>query len=218
MTKEVDNYLEHYGVKGMRWGRRSAVVSENSPPEKGKKAKAAVAIGAATLGVVGFVVLAKSLEKSGNTSVSGLSKRHPSVDLGREISNFHAATKFDAKVRLDPEKFDFPKQETLFSSLNNRMGEQGAGSFKPNMAPRPAPKAVSFPKTNEFHKKQDSLFSSLANKMDEHGGSSPKPAPKAASFPKTKPAGAKPKAPSAYPMTPLIPTPILDEINRRYGW
>jgi hypothetical protein len=31
------------------------------------------------------------------------------------------------------------------------------------------------------------------------------------------PTSTKPKPPSQYPMTPIIPTPILDEINRKYS-
>lgn len=30
MTTEVDNYLEHYGVKGMRWGKRSSSSDKSS--------------------------------------------------------------------------------------------------------------------------------------------------------------------------------------------
>lgn len=38
MTTEVDNYLEHYGVKGMRWGKRSSSSSSSdSNPGKSRK-------------------------------------------------------------------------------------------------------------------------------------------------------------------------------------
>lgn len=38
MTTEVDNYLEHYGVKGMRWGKRSSSSSSSdSKPGKSRK-------------------------------------------------------------------------------------------------------------------------------------------------------------------------------------
>lgn len=39
MTTEVDNYLEHYGVKGMRWGKRSGSSSsgEGGEPKKSRK-------------------------------------------------------------------------------------------------------------------------------------------------------------------------------------
>lgn len=38
MTTEVDNYLEHYGVKGMKWGKRSSSSSSSgSKPGKSRK-------------------------------------------------------------------------------------------------------------------------------------------------------------------------------------
>lgn len=39
MSTEVDNYLEHYGVKGMRWGKRSASddSSSSSKPKSSRQ-------------------------------------------------------------------------------------------------------------------------------------------------------------------------------------
>lgn len=39
MTTEVDNYLEHYGVKGMRWGKRSGSSSSGGGGEPKKSRK-----------------------------------------------------------------------------------------------------------------------------------------------------------------------------------
>lgn len=41
MTTEVDNYLEHYGVKGMRWGKRSGSSSSGGGGEPKKSRKEA---------------------------------------------------------------------------------------------------------------------------------------------------------------------------------
>jgi hypothetical protein len=38
MTTEVDNYLEHYGVKGMKWGKRTGG-SDSSSGSDGKKSR-----------------------------------------------------------------------------------------------------------------------------------------------------------------------------------
>jgi hypothetical protein len=38
MTTQVDNYLEHYGVKGMKWGKRSSSAdSSGGAPKKTRK-------------------------------------------------------------------------------------------------------------------------------------------------------------------------------------
>ncbi|UUG69255.1 membrane protein [Arthrobacter phage ScienceWizSam] len=39
MTTEVDNYLEHYGVKGMKWGKRSSSSSTSSSEGQPKSKK-----------------------------------------------------------------------------------------------------------------------------------------------------------------------------------
>ncbi|ALY08610.1 hypothetical protein CAPNMURICA_10 [Arthrobacter phage CapnMurica] len=39
MTTEVDNYLEHYGVKGMKWGKKSSSSSSSSSSEGQPKSK-----------------------------------------------------------------------------------------------------------------------------------------------------------------------------------
>lgn len=163
MTEQVDDFLMHYGVKGMRWGRKRSSESNETGSKMSQRTKKNLIIGATAAGVVGMAIAMKTLDKHGDVSLSKISEA-VETRMGKRMTS----KEYDA---LDP----------------NRFGQNR--KFTPPTTPptvNVGPKATT--------------------------------PPKATSLPKTTPAGTKPKAPSPYPMTPVIPTPILDEINRRYGW
>lgn len=82
---EVDEFLEHFGIKGMRWGVRKERSSSNEPkPPLDKKALVKkVAIGVGVIAVaVGAAYAAKSISQSGNVPVSSLSSA--TIDRGKK--------------------------------------------------------------------------------------------------------------------------------------
>jgi hypothetical protein len=90
MTTEVDNYLEHYGVKGMRWGKRSSRDDSSSSSKSGasrqelrelnKKAKAEIK--------VEKKAAREKFNKEWDDEVLGARER-----LGKEGENLSAARK-----------------------------------------------------------------------------------------------------------------------------
>lgn len=96
-----NNELYHYGIPGMRWGRRKGEThSAKSPEQKAKTTNTAKKVAAgtvATLTVAAVAVYAanpkvrqvvnSSLSKVGKTSVSSLQKAgNKSVELGKKVA------------------------------------------------------------------------------------------------------------------------------------
>lgn len=63
MTIEVDDFLMHYGVKGMRWGKRQS--SEPRTPLT-RKQKIAIAVGVGSTVAVGAVIALSIMDKKVN--------------------------------------------------------------------------------------------------------------------------------------------------------
>lgn len=84
MIVDEETYLEHFGVKGMRWGRRKAKGSTGNPKKpltKQEQAerdihRARVIKGSAAAVVVGGVATAIILHRAGEIKVTNLRKEH----------------------------------------------------------------------------------------------------------------------------------------------
>ena len=66
---DAEEFLEHYGVKGMKWGVRKKNDSSSNSPKKRSKAKTAVKVGAV---VVGTAAIATVIAKSGSKPASSM--------------------------------------------------------------------------------------------------------------------------------------------------
>lgn len=74
---EVDDFLAHYGVKGMRWGQRKA--SDDSSPSSPRQGlsegqKKALKVGAGVAAIAGAAIVTGMLAKNGKLPVAQLSR------------------------------------------------------------------------------------------------------------------------------------------------
>lgn len=130
----IDEHLTHFGVKGMRWGRRKTSSSgsegESSSSNKDKiKTAAKVSAGVAVAAGAGFVLY--SLNKSGSTKVSSLPSNPNRLKIGSDTAKRIAqqrasmssiTAKLAATNKLADEqlrgwynKFDVPIAERTYS-------------------------------------------------------------------------------------------------------
>lgn len=128
MSEQVDDFLAHVGIRGMKWGKRKSKTSDQADIKSGmsRKKKVAIAVGTGAAVALGAAITLKVMSKNGKRPLSDIMDK-PAVKRGQQT---------------------------------------------PNRIP-------------------------------------PKPTPSVGVN--------KPKPPSPYPMTPLIATPILDEIIKKYN-
>lgn len=66
MTEAVDDFLAHYGVKGMKWGKRRSNDSDEPRPKMSREKKIAIAVGVGATVAVGAAVAFGILDKKAN--------------------------------------------------------------------------------------------------------------------------------------------------------
>lgn len=150
MTTNVDDFLAHYGVKGMKWGRKKADSSGQSSPSGASQtpassssdaeAKAAlrkarakkVAIGVGILAVAaGTAYVGYQLNKNGSLQLNGLKK--PTAEVKKKANDIinQEPTMFIHASRLKTKGFKFYQQGGLSDSLaeyTKAFGHDASGS------------------------------------------------------------------------------------------
>jgi hypothetical protein len=67
MSEPVDDFLMHYGVKGMKWGKRQISDSSSDPkPKMSREKKVAIAVGVAATVAVGAAIAFGIMDKKVN--------------------------------------------------------------------------------------------------------------------------------------------------------
>lgn len=82
--KEVNDFLEHFGVKGMRWGVRRRNSSNENRSSRSKTSRNLGLIGAGGILAAGAAFAARTLSRRGNIPVSQAS-RHTNVEAAYKL-------------------------------------------------------------------------------------------------------------------------------------
>lgn len=90
---EVDDFLAHYGVKGMKWGKRRAKFDSTSDkPKMSRKKKIAIAVGVGAVVAVGTVAAVSIMNgKKSSLPVQSLTTNRSMIN-GRANLIFNAAS------------------------------------------------------------------------------------------------------------------------------
>jgi hypothetical protein len=236
MTEQVDDFLVHYGVKGMKWGRRKDRAEGESrfSPEQKAKLKRAAIIAGTTVVVGALAVGSVYVAQNSGTKVPANAKTKAAEDFVKakiqeqQTGIIHATRgknkgfsfydKGGLTEALDEYTSAFGSDSeggTLFKRVGNN-GEKVAARFndpdgRKDRAGRVIPHEVILPEP--LAKGVTNLDEAIAKVWPMI-----KDTVESRYDPPNFDATPKPKAPSPYPTTPLIKTPILDEINNKYGW
>lgn len=113
MTEQVEDFLEHFGVRGMKWGNHKARSSnetssngrsadaKNPKPKMSKEKKIAIAIGVGAVLAIGAAVVVTSMNKNMDVPVRSILK-NTSVDKGKSFVNQTASKPSASGLTLAP--------------------------------------------------------------------------------------------------------------------
>lgn len=95
MFETADDVLEHFGVRGMRWGVRNQRSSGEGNSSKKKRA-VKIAVGAGVV-IAGAAFATLMIRKHGSTSIKTLASRDNAARVG---AGFMAASKIASRPRI----------------------------------------------------------------------------------------------------------------------
>ena len=131
MSNDVDEFLSHYGVKGMRWGvrrkRQSESNSANGSPSSNKSRKKKIAAGVAGAAIVGgAAATAIILNRNGQKSLKVAASKASGYNGARRL----LLSKADLKIKNITQATDAgkitPTQATRLTKLANKQYDSSA--------------------------------------------------------------------------------------------
>lgn len=150
MSEPVDDFLIHYGVKGMKWGKRQSGDSGEPKPKMSREKKIAIAVGAAATIAVGAAI------------VMGM-KSDKKMDLGFLDS---------------PQPFEIPAK-TLTTNKTMLAGKANlifsAAAMQQPVPPTPKKGLVDKAKEKGFNVAKDAAIKKLQNTSYDDFTGAPKP-------------------------------------------
>ena len=124
MSQDVDVFLEHFGVKGMRWGVRRSSQNETSSPKKSRREKRAESKAAKQefYNQKAQRILAKSLEDPDILVALKTADTYPTIVTGREFVEY--ASKGGAFDVRYTDVYATKDSASNMYVLNNNMNER----------------------------------------------------------------------------------------------
>lgn len=107
MADNADDFLAHYGIRGMKWGRRTSrsgqSAGSNPKTQMSRKKKVAIAVGSTAAVAVGVAFTLHALNKNGKLPSSKVTEQ-PAFSKGRQAFT-HPAPSSNASKPKHPSPY-----------------------------------------------------------------------------------------------------------------